>query len=304
MDLKNEILEMVKKAQDGIETTALKNIIIEHYGLTLQQIDNYIDTLIADEELLIQYSTEKKIKKYVVTEEQNRTLKSSFENLGAPQSNNALQSLLHLINTEKKNIIIVSDATSPTTYQGLQNRINNNLSTTILLPPKKEIPNEKHPQYTKIMKEWRKFYKENRNNKFLTILISRSINPSIRTGLLTTDYARINIRELDPQTTRNGNIIKVNSNTTLYYQFNSIVKKQTKKARKLWALNTIFYNIWHPYKFYITVTFFVLIISLGINIMINNKNSTFSLSISILLSLLTGIVSGILANKIGNTLDE
>ena len=134
-----------------------------------------------------------------------------------------------------------------------------------------------------IIKEWIELYKKYRGFKALEIKIARIPNRSIRTTMLTATFARINVRKIDTTTTRNGLIIKVTNNNSLYKLYKDDIYTQLENALPIFRIN--------PLLFLRRLFFLPLLIMCFLALAIifyNNSNP--------ILALISSILSGILCN--------
>jgi hypothetical protein len=288
-NMKLNVLELIRNNPDGIESDSAESIICDQLHIDTNTSQKIINDLISDKQLkLIKIN---KITRYQATENQNYKCPKTFIEIGSPQSIQAMTSLNKTISSYVDEITIVIDVTSPKVFSCLEERLRHKLKTIIIFPPNKEIDSERLDNYKKIIKEWKMIYKNNKNYKSLTLLKSKIINKSIRTSLLTKEFARINIRDFHSKTTRNGVIVEVDSNNTLYNQYSIEIGRQKKYALPFFTLNPITYFC----KKFLEIIINICLLVIAYCFMKSQEN--FLLLLSIISS---GVIVGLVNEKYNN----
>lgn len=235
--MKKMVLELVRCNPDGIDAASLQSIICDQLNIDKDRAQKIINELLMDK--LLQILNINNIARYQATENQNFRWPETFIEIGPPQSIQSMESLNKTISTYPDEIIIIVDATSPKVFGSLEDRLRQKLKTIVVFPPVEEIEYERRENYKNMLKEWKVLYKNFKNFKTLVLLKSTIVNKSIRTSMLTKQFARINIRNVNDKTTRNGLIIEVNSNNTLYNQFSTEINRHIEYATPFFTLNPL-----------------------------------------------------------------
>lgn len=232
--MEKDILDLIQKSQDGIEIICLSSIASEQLHIEDQStIDAAVATLASDRRIV------KKGNRWVASNNQKNDISKYFEEIGGPHSEKGMETLNEFLLNYKEEIVLLLDVTSVTAFSKLPERLEKNYLTEVILPPTKEINKGRKDYYKKIKQEWIKFYKEHKKNCF-TLRQASVINRAIRTTLFCNEKARINIRMLskDDHSTRNGCIIVVEKNNTLYEQFANEIKIQRETASFYFRANS------------------------------------------------------------------
>jgi len=237
--MENNVYELIKNNPDGLDRNSIISIINDQLHIDESQAHNYLLNLLVQRKIKLIISNS--MERFQATIDQEKEKDLDIKIIGSPQSSKALSILNETLITYPDNLILVVDVTSPKTFKNIEQRIQNKLETTVLLPAKKEVEQERVEFYNKIIKEWKELYGRNKYFNSFILLKSTLTNKSIRTTMLTDKFARINIRNIIPTTTRNGIIIEVEKDNSLYTQYADIVNKQLKTGLPFFTLNPIKY---------------------------------------------------------------
>lgn len=237
--MKSKVLELIRSNPDGIDAESALSIISDQLNIDKDHSQTIINDLLMNKTL--QIININNSPRYQTTKNQNYKWPETFIKIGPPQSIQSMEILNKTISSYPDEIIIVIDVTSPKVFGGLENRLRNKLKTIVVFPPDKEVESERKENYKTRVKEWKTLYRNFKNFKALTLLRSNIVNKSIRTSMLTNQFARINIRDINSKTTRNGLIIEVDSNNTLYNQFSTEIYRHIKFATPFISLNPLSY---------------------------------------------------------------
>ena len=279
--MNNKVLDIILTNPEGIEASSICSIAADQLHVAVESIQPIINELIVNNKIKI-IENEKSLR-YQAVDNQNMKSSETLSIIGPPQSISSMKSLHEDIISCKDEIILVLDVTAPNVFSTLEDRIQRGWKTVILLPPIKEIEKERFDVYNTIIKEWIELYKKYRGFKALEIKIARIPNRSIRTTMLTATFARINVRKIDTTTTRNGLIIKVTNNNSLYKLYKDDIYTQLENALPIFRIN--------PLLFLRRLFFLPLLIMCFLALAIifyNNSNP--------ILALISSILSGILCN--------
>ncbi|SIO34544.1 hypothetical protein [Fibrobacter sp. UWB11] len=280
--MKEKILETIRSSTGGIEVDMLSSIVKDQLHIKDQSIiDEAVGSLTSEKKIKC------KEKRWIATENQNFGVSKYYEEIGGPHSPEGMKTLEEFFveNTEK--ITILVDVTSVVAFKKLCYRIDHDLLTEVILPPENEINIERRDNYKKVKKEWIEFYKSHKKDCF-TLLQSTVINKAVRTTLFSKEKARINIRKLSARSTRDGNIIVVGNDNTLYKQFANEIIIQQLTADYCFTANPMKW-LWRKIIkkwIFILLVFLIMIISF-----INDQK-------------IIGFVTGVLTGAAGNCLYE
>lgn len=278
--MEQKILNLIQSSQDGIETTSLSAISREQLHIDDQSVIDAIVAALAEDGRII-----KKGNRWIASNNQKTDISKYFEEIGGPHSKKGMATLNDFLLNYQEEIVLLLDVTSINAFSNLSKRLERNYLTEVILPPTKEINKERIEFYKEIKKEWIKFYKEHKKKCF-TLRQASVVNRAIRTTLFSSQNARINIRKLSEydHSTRNGCIIIVENDNTLYKQFANEIKIQRDTANFYFSANPIKWFFEKMIKSWVLI-----IVSISTMILSVFKDCAIA-------SAITGVFTGIMGN--------
>jgi len=237
--MEDNIYNLIKENPDGIERASIISIINDQLHISEESANKYLMDLIVKNKIIL--ISDNSFERFQSVDNQSKERQLDIKIIGAPQSSNATFVLNQTLISYPNDLILIVDVTHPKAFKEIEKRIQSKLKTTVLLPSKKEIGKERYEYYEEVIKEWKQLYKRNKSYNSLSLLKSTLINGGIKTTMFTDEFARINVRNVIPTTTRNGIIIEVDKDNTLYTQYLENLKKQLKTSLPFFTLNPIKY---------------------------------------------------------------
>lgn len=152
------------------------------------------------------------------------------ENHMEAHSSYALKTLRELCcNLQNKTVYLFIVMTDPDVFLDIFDfRTDNGLKTILFMPAKNNIQEEKHKNYSEVYGKWVTLFHD-KNDKFKKLVKLYTVKNNYKylwSSCLTEKTVRFNCYEYHSGTTRYGNILQTNNDTTLY----DLVKREYQKA--------------------------------------------------------------------------
>ena len=234
--MKEDLLGLIEKSQDGIEAMSLISIASDQLHMEGTTISNLLAVLVSERKI-----TSKDCNgtmRWIALENQKTDVSKYFEEIGGPHSQKGMATLNDFLIEHKEKVTILIDVTSVESFTNLSKRLERGLITEVILPPMSEINEERRKNYKHVRSDWIRFYKEHKKENFI-LLQSTVVNKAVRTTLFSEEKARINIRKMSALSTRDGCIVAVEKDNTLYKQFENEIKIQQYTADFCFDANPI-----------------------------------------------------------------
>ncbi len=161
-----------------------------------------------------------------------------FENHGAPHSGRSMGGLVDFFDESMNKIYVGLEVTDPIIFSRLQDRAEAGRKTIFLIPRRRDLPTSKQRHYREILWSWVTTIREGPPSLKRNVEIRVTDIPfkDLYTSALTKERARFDIRFLNSSTTRDGSIIEVNSETSLYLAIQQRYQEALRRSYPLWRL--------------------------------------------------------------------
>ena len=164
--------------------------------------------------------------------------RTPYENCGAPHSERAMASLATFFDDTEGPIYVALEVTAPEIFSHLADRASREVPTTFLMPRKNSVPNHRRQHYDEVRQRWVKMIRDSdaKFRKNVEIRITEVPYTDLFTSALSKEKARFDLRFLDTGTTRDGDILEVQKNTSLYYVIRHRYEDALVRSCPLWKI--------------------------------------------------------------------
>lgn len=156
----------------------------------------------------------------------------AFQNLGAPSSEKALQSLTSLLEETPSRIYLALEVTSPKVFAALRHRAGLGRETYFLAPRRRDLPSQRHQHFDEVLREWKELLHHQlgaRARKVVRFSLTSRPFPELYTSALVVgENARVDVYTYSAGTTRSGEILEVKPGTSLY----DLIQHRYAQARR------------------------------------------------------------------------
>lgn len=168
-----------------------------------------------------------------------------FEVVGQPHSPTGMSTLRRLFD-DPLNIYIPLGITAHNVFDGLDERARAGKKTVFLFPGRKNVPLPLRPHYAEVLKGWVRYLRD--GPRYLrTSIHFRIVTVPYRdvyTSALSASSARINLTHLSSSSTRDGTILQVGSDSSLYAMFKGRIQSVFNNSRPLLRIDS---GLWCKY---------------------------------------------------------
>jgi hypothetical protein len=167
-----------------------------------------------------------------------RRRRAPFENYGQPHSDQAMRSLQALFDQSQGPIYLALEVTDPEVFPRLEPRAISGKRTIFLMPRKTHVQDYRKLHYKEITARWVRTLKEGpaamRSN--VELRVTEKPFPDLYTSAIAQEMARFDVYLSDSRSTRDGVIIQVTPNTSLYNLIQARYEESLTMSCPLWRV--------------------------------------------------------------------